>query len=532
MTGYPARSAVRGGAAMVASSHPAVSAAGVAELACGGNAVDATLAMAAMCWLALPGQCGIGGDAFAIVREPDGNVWTVGASGFGPDGGIPGFYRDRGLSSLPLSGALAVAAPGAMAAIDALHVRSATKPLPDLWSFARVAARVGMPCTAKTRTDIAEHAAALARDDGARIAFLPDGRIPDVGQRLKYAELAQSIATLAQQPSAMYEGEFAERAVAALSAAGAPFSGDEWVTSGAPLVGPAISHGFGSLTVHETPPPSPGWMVLQQLALVDGQIGGSPLLSPESVALFAAAARRAFRDRWQRCGSDNDAWRDLLAPHQIDGARRELTGMSAVANGIRAAGDTTSTVVVDRDGRAVSFIQSLAFTFGAHITIPGTGILLNNRLGRGAYLVDDHPNQVQPRRRPLHTLNAWLATDSLDRLAHVGNTPGGDGQVQWNTQLLSHLINHELDPQQAVAAPRFTVSPGSDANTMSAPAELVMESRFPEATLDALTAKGETVRVVGPWAAGGSALAISLDHRQGCLVGGADPRQDGVVVGV
>ncbi|WP_205627401.1 gamma-glutamyltransferase, partial [Rhodococcus opacus] len=119
---------------MVSSSHPAASTVGARVLADGGNAIDATLAMAAMTWLTLPGQCGIGGDAFAVVREPDGSVWTVGGSGFGPDGGDVDFYTERGLRSIPLDGALAVAVPGAPAALGALHAGGATRSLTDLWA--------------------------------------------------------------------------------------------------------------------------------------------------------------------------------------------------------------------------------------------------------------------------------------------------------------------------------------------------------------------------------------------------------------
>ena len=101
------------GSGMVSSSHPAVSFAGARVLAEGGNAIDATLAMAAITWLTLPGQCGIGGDAFVIVREPDGEVWTLNGSGYGPDGGTAAFYREQGLRAIPLDGPLAVAVPGA-----------------------------------------------------------------------------------------------------------------------------------------------------------------------------------------------------------------------------------------------------------------------------------------------------------------------------------------------------------------------------------------------------------------------------------
>lgn len=528
---YPPRSATLAARFLVASSSPVVSVAGQRVLADGGNAIDATLAMAAMCWLALPGQCGIGGDTFAIVREPDGSLWTVGGSGFGPDGGEPAFYREQGLRALPLDGALAVAAPGAIAALAALHERGGSRSLSDLWAPAVATAEHGLPCSAKTRADVLEHERQLRLDDGTCAMFLRAGRAPQIGERLPQPQLAESIRSLAADPADLYRGRLAELAVKTLQADGAPFSGAEWDLSGTALVGPAISHRYAGHVVHQTPLPTPGWMVLQQAALCDERLGALPWLGADAVETMSRAARRAFADRWQHCGSDTDAWRDLLTDQAIASARAELRNVPSGTPGLRPDGDTTSTLAVDAEGRAVSFIHSLAFTFGARVTIPGTGIVLNNRLGRGAYLHEGHPNAVRPRRRPLHTLNAWLVTDPDGQLVHAGNTPGGDGQVQWNTQLLSHLLDHGLDPQEAVSAPRFTVFPGSDADVLDKPDELICESRLGEAVLDDLDARGLNVRRVGPWAAGGSALVASVDHQRGCLSGGADPRQDTVVLG-
>lgn len=527
----PQRHPVLSGDGMVVSSHPAVSLVGARVLADGGNAVDATLAMAAMSWLALPGQCGVGGDAFAVVREPSGEVWTVSGSGYGPDGGDPGFYRWRGLPTIPLDGALAVAVPGAVAAVEAMHARSASRPLDELWAPAVAAAERGLPCTMKTRDDILEHFDALASDAGTAATYLPNGQAPAVGRRLPQPELAQTMRLLAGNPRLLYTGELAERAVDALIGSGAPFSGVEWAEGARVRVEPSITGSYGGLVLHQTPLPTPGWMHLQQAAICDGRLEGLPWLSAEAVHWLAGAARLAFRDRFQRCGPDTDAWRSLLTEDAVHSARAELESGSLAVAATQPDGDTTSTVAVDANGRAVSFIHSLAFTFGARMTVPGTGIVLNNRLGRGAYLVDGHPNEVRPRRKPLHTLNAWLATDIRGRLLHVGNTPGGDGQVQWNMQILSHLVDHGLDPQAAVAAPRFTVFPGSDADVVGQPQELRCESRLDESTLAGLAERGHQIRTIGPWAAGGSAVVISVDAAHGCLAGGVDPRQDGVALG-
>ncbi|HXT92216.1 MAG TPA: gamma-glutamyltransferase, partial [Trebonia sp.] len=190
------RSAALGTDGAVSSSHPAVSQLGARILAEGGNAFDATLAMAALSWLVLPGQCGLGGDAFALVREPDGQVWASVGSGFGPDGGTPGFYRDRGLSALPLSGALSASVPGAPGTLRRLGER-ATRSLAQLWAPAIRAAEAGVPCTAKTLADVTEHAAALARDPGTASVYLAGGRLPRIGDLIRQPDLARTLRRLA-----------------------------------------------------------------------------------------------------------------------------------------------------------------------------------------------------------------------------------------------------------------------------------------------------------------------------------------------
>lgn len=527
--GRPPTIATRG---MVATSHPLASAAGLEVLASGGNAIDAALAAAATTWLTLPGQCGIGGDAFAVVREPDGRVWTVNGSGYGPDGGTPEFYRAQGLEAIPLDGALAVAVPGAPAALAALHAGGASRPLPELWAGpARIAER-GIPCSAKTRDDVADAIDAIGADPLTRAVFTDDGRVPIVGQRRPQPELAQTIRLLADDPQSMYTGDLAQRCVDALVAAGAPFSGDEWCAGGDVEPEDAITLRYAGTVIHQTPSPSAGWMVLHQAALLGDDLGMVPWLSVDAVDRMVHAARVAFEDRFALCGSDNGGIAQILDPARLAEQRMQLADDPVTEREFAVTGgDTTSLVVVDDEGRSVSFIHSLAFTFGAKFSVPGTGIVLNNRLGRGAYLIDGHPNEVAPRRKPLHTLNAWVATDDDGGLVSVGNTPGGDGQVQWNMQVLSHLLDHGLDPQEAVAAPRFTVFPGSDADVVGAQPRLRVEDTMPEGTRAALAERGHDVRVHPAGSIGGSAQVITVDPG-GFLLGGSDPRQEGVALGL
>ena len=516
---------------MVSASHSVISRAGAEVLESGGNAVDAVLAMAAVAWLALPGQCGIGGDAFALVYEPGGYIRAFCGSGFGPDGGTPEHYA--GLSCVPRYGAASVAVPGAIAALAALHAAGARRSLAELWARAAALARAGLPCTARTRGDIAEHARRLSGDPDVAAALLRDGAAPTVGARLPQPQLASTIDRLAADPGDLYTGELAERAVSALCAAGAPFSGDEWSAAGQVVPELALRRRYRGRWVHQTPLPTPGWMVLDQLGMCEGELDASEPLCAEAVDWLAGAARIAFADRLAHAGSDSEGWRGRGAPEALAEARELIrAGTLPGAVGAQAGGDTTSMIAVDREGRAVSLVESLAFTFGAGTAIPKTGIVLNNRLGRGAYLMPGSPNEVRPRRRPLHTLNAWLVTDDEGRLCHVGGTPGGDGQVQWNTQVLSHLLDHGADPQSAVDAPRFAVFPGSDAEDLGSPPVLRCEDRLGAATLGDLATRGHTVAPVGDWGGGGSAQVASVDHERGVICGGADSRQEGLSLGV
>jgi len=519
----------------VTSSHPAVSQLGARILAEGGNAFDATVAMAALSWLVLPGQCGLGGDAFALVREPDGRVWTLAGSGLGPDGGTPGFYRDHGLAELPLGGVLSVSVPGAPGVLRRLGER-ATRSLSELWRPATRAAEAGVPCTAKTLADVTEHADALAADPGTASVYLPGGRLPRTGDLIRQPDLARTLRRLADDPAGFHTGWFADRALDWLVQQGAPFSGEEWALTADVPEEPAITTTYGGLLLHETPQPSPGWMVLHQARVLDGQLGALDQLGAEAIHWFAGAARASFQHRLAYCGADNDNWRTALGDAAVRRVRRDLKDHAGrreqpAAAGWGAPGDTTTTVCVDADGVAISFIHSLAFTFGARVTVPGTGVVLNNRLGRGAYLIDGHPNEVRPRRPPLSTLNAWLLSQGRDLVA-VGNCPGGDGQVQWNMQVISHLLDHADDPQRAVSLPRVTVFPGSDANTLGSRATLRCEEGIDPAALDRLESWGHRVERIpaqrgGP---GGSALAVTADPDRGVLRAAADPRMDGVAL--
>jgi gamma-glutamyltranspeptidase/glutathione hydrolase len=184
------------------------------------------------------------------------------------------------------------------------------------------------------------------------------------------------------------------------------------------------------------------------------------------------------------------------------------------------AADTTYLAVVDRDGNAVSLIESVFSEFGSACVVPGTGVLLNNRL-IGFSLDPASPNAIAPGKRPVHTLNTVIALDGTT-LRLVFGTPGRHAQVQTNFQLAVGLIDHRFDVQRAIEEPRWYHEAGK---------ALKIENRFSEATRKSLAGKGHDLTLIGDWAeVTGGAQAIAVDEN-GVFSGGADPRREGHAAG-
>lgn len=186
--------------------------------------------------------------------------------------------------------------------------------------------------------------------------------------------------------------------------------------------------------------------------------------------------------------------------------------------------------MVDGAGNAVSLIHSLSHAFGTGQVIEGTGLFLNNRAGRGFCLQAGHPNCIAPGKRTMHTLGCYMVLkDGAPYL--VGGTPGGDGQPQWNLQVLTKVLDLGMNVQQACEAPRWTRRPATDPGARTMLPVLQLESRFDPAVIEALRAKGHPVEVVGPWASTGAVQLIQVDQERGVLHGGSDPRADGAAMG-
>lgn len=524
---------------MVCSAHPVAAFIGLSILQRGGNAFDAAIAVAAAEGVVLPMKCGLGGDAFVVLHDArKRETVAFNGSGVAAAGATADYYRNQGYKSMPLDGVHAVSVPGAVAVYEALWKHYGAMDWPELWEPAIRLADEGVAITKYISARFADRADTLATFPHSAAQFLPNGRVPAAGERWSAPNLAKTLRIVAKGGAdAFYRGEIAEKLLAFLKKEGQTFTADDFAQQQAVSYAP-ISTEYRGATVYETAPHSQGFLVLEQLNIIEGfDLGKLAPYSPERMHLLIEAKKLAFADRNRHAGDPAFVkWplQRLISKEHAARRRAEIDpGRAQWPDGALLPehnGDTSYFAVADGNGNAISFIHSLSNAFGSCVVADETGITLNNRAGRGFSIDPMHPNCIAPGRRTMHTLNAYMIhRDGKPWL--VGGTPGGDQQAQWNTQMISNVIDHRMSLQEAVEAPRFHSFPGTDPVNLGRPPVVKAESRVPDATREALARLGHTVETLGAWGGGGAVQLIQIDHKNGVLRGATDPRPGGLALG-
>jgi gamma-glutamyltranspeptidase/glutathione hydrolase len=518
----PQRPLVMGPKYAITADHPLAVRAGAAVLEAGGNAIDAAVAANLVMAVVRPHMCGLGGDLFALVYQADtGKVDALNASGRSPYNADPFLYRNRGLDTIPETDILGVTVPGAMDGWQALLDRYGTRSLRDLCPWAVEYAQNGFPMYPELWNAIYERGL-LFSEEAARV-LTPGNKIPEIGQRLRQPELAESIQMLADNgPDVFYNGPLGQAFVAFSNQQSGLFTMQDLIDHQHDVVEPIRTsyRGYNILTL---PPNSQGMALLMQTNILEN-FGLTDMTygSGELIDLMVSAKRLAFmdRDRYVCDPAFNPAPLDKLLSKEYgaelaDQLKQNHPAAYTGPGHTRGGEDTVYLAVVDQYGNAVSLIQSLFEYFGSCLMVPGTGMLLHNR-GRGFTLDRDHPNCLAPHKRPYHTLHcAMVLEDSKPYL--VLGSPGADGQTQTVTQLVTSVIDFGLDPQQAVDAPRWRDNPDGS---------LMIEGRFGEETASYLKSRGMDIQMLPDWdGVMGSAQIIRADRESGVLAAGADPRR-------
>ncbi|MDQ3765916.1 MAG: gamma-glutamyltransferase family protein [Actinomycetota bacterium] len=502
----------RGERGMVVASHPLAVSAGLAMLGQGGTAADAAVAAAAVLCVVDPRSTGIGGDLFAQYWPSGGDPIGLDAAGPAPQAMTIDALREAGYETMPMEGPWTVTVPGAVGGWAALMDRFGKLGLDAVLEPAIRHARAGFVIERFVADEWPTAVAKLERQGGSY--FLPGGRAPSHGDTFAVPELGDVLGDIATGGSdAFYRGRYADGIARAMQAAGGPlnasdlagWSGPSWVTP--------ISASYGAVDVFELPPPGQGIVALEALGIY------------AEVHAHGADAEHAAIEAMKIAFADADAYvtdpafeevpvEALLDAAYLSRRAREIDPQHAAEARPGLSSDTVYLCVVDANGAACSLIQSLYEGFGSGMVVEG--IALQNR-GAGFILDDEHPNRPVPGKRPYHTIIPAMIGDEGGFRGCLG-VVGGFMQPQAQMQIVRNVIDEGLDPQSAVAAPRWRVIEGR---------RVSFEPSFDREVVDSLAAKGHEVGELGRFEAGGAQMIWRMDD--GALSGGTDQRKDGLV---
>ena len=415
----------------------------------GGNAADAAIAANAVIGVMLPDTCGVGGDLFALVhRNGETAPLCLNASGRAGSGADAAALRDQGLDEIPMMSHLGITVPGCVDGWEALLERCGSSDLARLLQPAISRASDGFEVSPEFSRSLGRSKDWIGSQPSAA-ALYPGGEAPASGQTISRPDLAVTLDALAAGGrSAFFDhvgGQIIEATQGLITAPDLARSQADWVE---PLGTEVLGR-----TGWTVPPNSQGYLTLATTWLFED---GSPPRDP-SDPMYQWQLISAYRSIAQEHGdvvADPDtaplAAKDLLSPERL---RRVAAGSGTGPP--QGAGGTTYLCTMDGDGMAVSLIQSNYTGIGSGLSAGDTGVFLHNR-GAGFNLRPDHPNELMPGRRPLHTLSPTMWTDDGHTDLVLG-TRGGLYQPQLLAQMAAHLYHAGLDPAAAHDQPRWVM---------------------------------------------------------------------------
>ncbi|MDF2663755.1 MAG: gamma-glutamyltranspeptidase [Paenibacillus sp.] len=544
-TGRPTTMGTNG---MVTTQHYLASAAALKVLQDGGNAVDAAIAAAAVLSVVYPHYVSIGGDAFWMVYNAETKeLKALNASGRSGENVTIDFYKNLGYSQIPSRGYLSAnTVPGAVSGWEEAYKYAKTSmknslPWDRLLEPAIQYAGKGFPVTPNQElwtiidTDTTQpEIKNLQRFETFRNTFLkPNGDVYKAGDLFVQKDLAHTLEQIAKKGAdGFYKGEVAEKIVADIQKHGGVMTKKDYADHKANWVDP-ISANYRGYTAYNFPPNTQGMASLSILNILnnfdlknDVEEG-----SADYYHLIVEATKHAFadRDKWLTDPEFADIPVDEILSKERGIELASRIDMTQVSNNLKPLdpkGDTVWLGIVDKDGNAVSMIQSHYFDYGSGVVADGTGVLLQNR-GSFFSLDPDHINRLEPNKRTFHTLNpAMLFKHGKPYLVY--GTQGGEGQPQTQTSLVTRIIDYGFTVQQAIEAPRWLYgrTVGAQSN------DVKVEGRIPKEVQDELIRRGHSIVELEAYTdIMGQSGAILIHPDTNVKFGGADPRGEGAALG-
>jgi gamma-glutamyltranspeptidase/glutathione hydrolase len=519
----PGRSAVMAANGMAATSHPMATLAGLDVLRSGGNAADAAIAAVAMQCVVEPQSTGIGGDCFILYSRQGAVPVALNGSGRAPAKAVVDWYVENGIAEIGVQTPHAVTIPGAIDAWCTFNREYGTRSLAELLEPAARAADEGYIVTPRVAADW-ERTHAKLRDPVTAALFLLGGKPPKAGDRMRNPPLAATLRRIGREGrEAFYAGAVMREIVSRLKSLGGLHEEADFAAQHSNWVEPISAH-YRGYEVYECPPNGQGMAALMILRTLAGYALSSDAFSEtDRLHLLAEASKAAY---WVRDNFICDPEQvpvdvaDFLSEERAERTRRTVRLDSALP-GPRWAEiehkDTVYLCTVDRDGNACSFINSLFSSFGTGILAPQSGVLLHNR-GTGFRTIAGHPNAIAPRKRPLHTIIPGMLVKDGRAVMPFG-VMGGHYQAVGHAHFIHRLLDRGMDPQQAAEQPRILPLNGV----------LQVERANASAVVDDLARRGHEIQMQEVPL--GGCQAIWIDRERGVLIGGSEPRKDGLALG-
>ena len=550
-----ARAPVVGEQGMVVAPQRDASLAGLEVLRAGGNAMDAAISISLTLSVTDPHHSGIGGGGFILIRLANGETFAVDARETAPAEARSDMYLLGGVAEDASKwGGLSVATPGLLAGLELVRKRWGTKSFSELVKPAISAAEKGFLLGRSHARSLEYWENKLAARFPATAAIqLPlPGRSVDsrIGYRLRQIDKAQTLRLLSRKGVAdFYKGSIAKKIVEATRQAGGILTLHDLENYEPKVRRPTVGSYRGFEVLSFPPPSSGGIALVQMLQILEGfDLKAMGSGSSASLHIISEAMKLAFADRaahlgdpdfveipgWLATSSYAERQRSRINPPWTQ--RSPLTWhKSEVAINVEGPGEepkgggTTHFSVMDKEGNAVAVTQTINLLFGSGITVPGTGIILNNEMDDFAIttnkpnafgLIDTRgSNAVAPRKRPLSSMTPTILTRGGSPYMVIGS-PGGPRIITTTLLSIINVIDYGMDIQASVSAPRF--------HHQWIPNKIRVEPDIPADVLKGLRLRGHKVEASSRnWS---SAQGIVYQEESGRYFGGTDPRGDGLAV--